>query len=172
MTASPWDFPSSANAILARRDDTPTRNPPVEDRALRESRDAVKSSQWERAVALLQPERMRTVDLFGYIQHLNNNEQSAQRYEIEFWRKVFYPLSCLVMLVLALPFAYLHFRSGQIAGHVFGGVLAGISFSLLNNVFSFVGNLQNWQPLLTSAAPALIYSAVSLAAFWWMVLRR
>ena len=32
--------------------------------------------------------------------------------------------------------------------------------------------LQNWQPLLTSAAPALIYSAVSLAAFWWMVLRR
>jgi lipopolysaccharide export system permease protein len=76
------------------------------------------------------------------------------------------------MLVLALPFAYLHFRSGQIAGHVFAGVLAGISFSLLNNVFSFIGNLQNWQPLLTSAAPALIYSAVSLAAFWWMVLRR
>jgi lipopolysaccharide export system permease protein len=39
------------------------------------------------------------------------NNQSAQRYEIEFWRKVFYPLSCLVMVVLALPFAYLHFRS-------------------------------------------------------------
>ena len=78
----------------------------------------------------------------------------------------------LPLLALALPFAYLHFRSGQIAGHVFAGVLAGISFSLLNNVFSFIGNLQNWQPLLTSAAPALIYSAVSLAAFWWMVLRR
>lgn len=35
--------------------DTPTRNPPVEDRALRDSREAVKSGQWERAVALLQP---------------------------------------------------------------------------------------------------------------------
>ena len=124
------------------------------------------------AAALLSPDTMSTWDLFNYMRHLSSNNQNAQRYEIEFWRKVFYPLSCLVMLVLALPFAYLHFRSGQIAGHVFGGVLAGISFSLLNNIFSFIGNLQNWQPLLTSAAPALIYSAISLAAFWWMVLRR
>jgi lipopolysaccharide export system permease protein len=124
------------------------------------------------AAALLSPDRMGTWELFRYMRHLAVNNQNAQRYEIEFWRKIFYPLSCLVMLVLALPFAYLHFRSGQIAGHVFGGVLAGISFSLLNNVFSFIGNLQNWQPLLTSAAPALIYSAISLAAFWWMVLRR
>jgi lipopolysaccharide export system permease protein len=124
------------------------------------------------AAALLSPDRMSTWELFSYMRHLSVNNQNAQRYEIEFWRKVFYPLSCLVMLVLALPFAYLHFRSGQIAGHVFGGVLAGISFALLNNVFSFIGNLQNWQPLLTSAAPALLYSAVSLAAFWWMVLRR
>lgn len=124
------------------------------------------------AAALLSPDRMSTWELFGYMRHLSVNNQNAQRYEIEFWRKVFYPLSCLVMLVLALPFAYLHFRSGQIAGHVFGGVLAGISFALLNNLFSFIGHLQNWQPLLTSAAPGLLYSAVSLAAFWWMVLRR
>lgn len=124
------------------------------------------------AAALLTPDRMRTWELFKYMRHLSNNKQNSQRYEIEFWRKVFYPLSCLVMLVLALPFAYLHFRSGQIAGHVFVGVLAGISFSLLNNVFRFVGDLQNWEPWLTSAAPSLIYSAISLAAFWWMVLRR
>lgn len=35
--------------------DVPNRNPPVEDRAIRESREAVKSNQWERAVAVLQP---------------------------------------------------------------------------------------------------------------------
>jgi lipopolysaccharide export system permease protein len=124
------------------------------------------------AAAVLSPDRMRTWELFKYMRHLSVNNQNAQRYEIEFWRKVFYPLSCLVMLVMALPFAYLHFRSGQITGYVFGGVLAGISFSLLNNLFSFAGNLQNWQPWLTAAAPALIYSAISLLGFWWMVLRR
>ncbi|MBS0611078.1 MAG: LPS export ABC transporter permease LptG [Proteobacteria bacterium] len=124
------------------------------------------------AAALLKPDKMATIDLFHYIRHLEANGQSAQRYEIEFWRKVFYPLSCLVMVVLSLPFAYLHFRSGGIAGYVFGGVMAGISFFLLNNVFGFAGNLQNWSPWLTAAAPGLIYSVLSLAAFGWLVLRR
>jgi lipopolysaccharide export system permease protein len=122
--------------------------------------------------ALLKPDRMRTIDLFQYIQHLKANQQTAQRFEIEFWRKVFYPLSCLVMVVLALPFAYLHFRQRGIAGYVFGGVMAGISFFLLNNVFGYIGNLQNWLPWLTAAAPGLIYSMISLGAFGWLVLRR
>lgn len=124
------------------------------------------------SVALLKPERMRTTDLFAYIRHLEANGQTAQRHEIEFWRKVFYPLSCLVMVVLALPFAYLHFRSGSITGFVFGGVMIGISFFLLNNVFGYIGNLNQWQPWLAAASPALIYSVVSLGAFGWLVLRR
>lgn len=124
------------------------------------------------ASALLSPDHMRTLDLYTYMRHLKANKQNAQVYEIEFWRKMFYPISCLVMLSLALPFAYLHFRSGQIAGHVFAGVLAGISFALLNNVFGYMGALSEWTPWLTAAAPALMYSLVSLGTFWWLVLRR
>ena len=124
------------------------------------------------SVALLKPERMGTLDLFNYIRHLDENGQSAQRYEIEFWKKVFYPLSCLVMVMLALPFAYLHFRSGGIAAYVFSGVMIGISFFLLNNVFGYVGNLQNWQPWLAAAAPGMLYMAISLCTFGWLVLRR
>jgi len=142
-------------------------------------RSNLDSLRWPSAIsaemvsaALLKPDRMSTIDLFKYIQHLQANEQTAQRYEIEFWKKVFYPLSCLVMVVLALPFAYLHFRSGGIAGYVFGGVMAGISFFMLNNVFGYIGNLQNWQPWLAAALPGLIYSVLSLSAFGWLVLRR
>lgn len=124
------------------------------------------------AASLLKPERMGTLELFHYIRHLQANAQSAQRYEIAFWRKVFYPLSCLVMVVLSLPFAYLHFRSRGIAAAVFGGIMAGISFFLLNNVFGFAGHLQNWSPWLTAAAPGLLYSVLSLSAFGWLVLRR
>ena len=124
------------------------------------------------SVALLKPERMGTLDLFNYIRHLDNNGQTAQRYEIEFWRKVFYPLSCLVMVILALPFAYLHFRAGGISAYVFAGVMIGISFFLLNNVFGYVGNLRNWQPWLAAATPGLLYALASLGAFGWLVLRR
>ena len=124
------------------------------------------------SVALLKPERMGTIDLFNYIRHLDANGQTAQRYEIEFWKKVFYPLSCLVMVILALPFAYLHFRAGGIAAYVFSGVMIGISFFLLNNVFGYIGNLQNWQPWFAAAAPGLLYMTISLGAFGWLVLRR
>jgi lipopolysaccharide export system permease protein len=124
------------------------------------------------SVALLKPDRMGTIDLFQYIRHLSANGQSTQRFEIEFWKKVFYPLSCLVMVVLALPFAYLHFRSGNIASHVFGGVLAGISFFLLNNVSSYVGNINSWAPWFAAAAPGMLYTLASLGAFGWLVLRQ
>jgi len=124
------------------------------------------------SVALLRPDRMSTIDLFRYMQHLESNNQSSQRYEIEFWRKLFYPMSCLVMVVLALPFAYLHFRQGGISTFVFIGVMTGISFFLLNNLFGHFGNLRNWWPWLTAAAPGIIYSLLSLSAFGWLVLRR
>lgn len=124
------------------------------------------------AAAVLRPERMGTIDLFQYMRHLDANGQAAQKYEIQFWKKVFYPISCLVMVVLALPFAYLHFRSGSIATYVFGGVMAGISFVLLNNVLGDLGTLRGWQPWFTAALPGLIYSMASLTAFAWLVIRR
>jgi lipopolysaccharide export system permease protein len=124
------------------------------------------------SVALLKPDRMGTFDLFRYIQHLNLNSQSSQRYEIEFWKKVFYPISCLVMMVLALPFGYLHFRSGNITSFVFFGVMIGISFFLLNNVFGYIGNINQWAPWFAAAAPGMLYSLFSLSAFGWLVLRQ
>ena len=147
--------------------------------ATRVDRNHVESFRWPTqisaemvATAVLRPERMGTIDLFQYIQHLQTNGQTAQKYEIQFWKKVFYPLSCLVMVVLALPFAYLHFRSGSVATYVFGGVMAGISFVLLNNVLGDLGALRGWLPWITAALPGLIYSIVSLTAFSWLVIRR
>lgn len=124
------------------------------------------------SAALLKPDRMGTLDLFQYMRHLDANGQSSQKYEIQFWKKVFYPLSCLVMVVLALPFAYLHFRSGSIAAYVFIGVMVGISFVLLNNVLGDMGTLRGWMPWITAALPGIIYSLLSLTAFTWLVLRR
>lgn len=156
-----------------------TEFPGADNKLTRVERALVPSLRWPTeitpemvSVALLKPDRMSTIALFQYIRHLEANSQTSQRYEIEFWRKVFYPLSCMVMVVLALPFAYLHFRSGGITSYVFGGVLIGISFFLLNNVFGYIGNLRNWEPWVAAAAPGLIYTMLSLGAFGWLVLRR
>ena len=86
---------------------------------------------------------MSTLQLFRYISHLASNEQAAQGYQIQFWKRALYPFACLVMIALALPFAYMHARSGGVSLKVFGGIMLGISFVLLNNVASHIGLLSN-----------------------------
>lgn len=123
-------------------------------------------------ISLLKPERMSAYGLFRYVQHLEENEQSAQLYAIEFWKKIAYPLSCIIMLMLALPFAYLHFRTNHLAIYVFVGVISGISFFLLNNIFGYIGNISQWQPWIAAMTPNLIYFLLSLSVLGWVVYKK
>lgn len=121
------------------------------------------------AAAVLPAMSMSTVELYRYTKHLSAQEQSAQAHNIQFWRKAFYPFACFVMVALALPFAYLHGRSGGISIKVFGGIMLGISFVLLNNVAGHLGLLKNWTPWVVAATPSLLYLGLSMAAFTWLV---
>ena len=121
------------------------------------------------AAAVLPVSTMSTTDLYRYISHLANNEQAAQSQRIQFWKRALYPFACLVMIGLALPFAYLSARAGGVSLKVFGGIMLGISFVLLNNVAGHLGLLRNWTPWMVAAAPSAIYMLLSFAAFSWLV---
>jgi lipopolysaccharide export system permease protein len=121
------------------------------------------------AAAVLPLGTMTTTELWRYTAHLSDQEQAAQRHEIRFWRKAFYPFACLVMVALALPFAYLHARSGSLSLKVFGGIMLGISFVLLNNLAGHIGMLRDWTPWMAAAAPGLLYLLLSMGAFAWLV---
>ncbi|CAG9179075.1 LPS export ABC transporter permease LptG [Cupriavidus pampae] len=120
------------------------------------------------SVLLVTPERMSTVDLFRYIRHLRDNKQDTQRYEIAFWKKVVYPLTLFVMVALALPFAYLHARAGAVGVKVFGGIMLGLSFHLSNTLFSHVGLLHTWPPIISALVPGTLYLLVGLTALRWV----
>jgi lipopolysaccharide export system permease protein len=121
------------------------------------------------AAAVLPVSTMSTIDLFRYIGHLADNEQAAQSHQIQFWKRALYPFACLVMMGLALPFAYLHARAGGVSLKVFGGIMLGISFVLLNNVSGHLGLLRNWTPWIVAATPSALYLLMSMAAFSWLV---
>ncbi len=121
------------------------------------------------AAAVLPVATMTTAELWRYSAHLNDQAQAAQNHQIRFWKKALYPLACLVMVALALPFAYLHARAGSVSLKVFGGILLGISFVLLNNLAGHIGLLRDWTPWVVAATPSLIYLLLSLAAFTWLV---
>ena len=119
-------------------------------------------------VLTVSPDRMAARNLDTYIRHLEDNKQTAERYQIAFWKKVIYPFAVLVMMALALPFAYLHFRSGGISFKIFAGIMLGIGFYLLNNLFSHIGTLNTWPPILSAAMPSIVVLACALIALRWV----
>jgi len=117
-------------------------------------------------VLVVVPERMSTWNLYRYVQHLGANRQKTQRYEIALWKKLFYPIATLVMMALALPFAYMHARSGMVGLKVFLGIMLGIFFHILNSLFSHVGLLQDWPPFATAALPSTTFLLAAVTMMW------
>ncbi|HEX7636165.1 MAG TPA: LPS export ABC transporter permease LptG [Noviherbaspirillum sp.] len=120
------------------------------------------------SVLFADPDRMSAYDLHAYINHLEENNQNTGRYEIAFWKKLIYPFSAMVMMALALPFAYLHFRAGGVSLKIFIGIMIGVSFQLINSLFSHLGLLNTWPPLATAAVPSAIFLLVAIGALLWV----
>jgi lipopolysaccharide export system permease protein len=120
------------------------------------------------SVLFADPDRMSAYGLAMYTRHLAENNQTTERYEIAFWKKVFYPFAVLVMMALALPFAYLHFRAGGVSLKIFIGIMIGVSFQLLNSLFSHLGLLNTWPPLATAVLPSMMFLVIAIGSLWWV----
>ena len=118
-------------------------------------------------VLLVMPERMSVASLYRYIRHLKDNQVKTQRYEIAMWKKLVYPLAALVMMALALPFAYLSARAGGISLKVFAGIMLGITFHMLNGLFSNLGAINSWPPFFSAMTPSSIFLLAAAGMLWW-----
>lgn len=117
-------------------------------------------------VLTIKPERMGISDLWQYIAHLKETRQTSDRYQVALWSKVFYPLAIFVMLAVAMPFAYLNTRSGGVSIKIFAGLMIGISFYALNNIFSFLGVLNTWHPMVVAVVPTSVMLICAAVALW------
>lgn len=120
------------------------------------------------SVLFADPERMSAANLSLYSKHLAENKQRTERYEIAYWRKLIYPFAVFVMMAVALPFAYLHFRTGGVSLKIFAGIMIGVSFQLLNRLFSHIGMLNTWPPFATAVLPSVLFLVAAVAALKWI----
>jgi len=114
------------------------------------------------SVLKIVPERMSAVNLRAYIDHLRENRQKATRYEIAFWSKLLYPLVAVTLMVMAIPFALQSARSGGVGVKIVLGIIIGLLFHFAGRLFSHVGLLNDWPPILSAGLPLAI---VALVAF-------
>lgn len=119
-------------------------------------------------VLMVEPDRMSLLNLTRYISHLSSNQQKTERYEIAVWKKITYPLAALVMMLLALPFAYLQDRMGVTSARIFAGLMLGIGFHMLNGLFSNLGAINSWPPVLSALTPSLLFFFAAISMLWYV----
>ena len=113
---------------------------------------------------VLTPERMAMRDLVTYMRYLNENQLTADRQVVAIWRKLVYPFTLWVMLAIAAPISLMQTRRGGVGGKVFLGILAGVTFFMLNQLTLNAGMLYGWTPWLTALGPNLLILGLAMAA--------
>ena len=111
------------------------------------------------------PERMSALDLWRFVRYLRSNDQTADRHELTLWRRLATPLGGLVMLVLALPFAFLQARSGAMGARILAGVLIGVASHLMSALLGNLGLIQGWPAPVLALLPSALLLTLTLAVF-------
>jgi lipopolysaccharide export system permease protein len=122
-------------------------------------------------VLLVAPEKMSVWNLYAFVQHLQANKQRTTRYDVALWSKMIYPLACMVMVVLALPFGFIQQRSGGTSAKLFIGVMLGVAYQIMNRVFIHLGVLNDWPPLMSAITPTVLFLIAGLSMLF-MIERR
>ncbi|WP_066565492.1 LPS export ABC transporter permease LptG [Snodgrassella sp. CFCC 13594] len=113
-------------------------------------------------VLLVEPEQMSVWALHTYVQHLKENHQQTTRYELAWWRKLAYPLACLVMALVALAFTPQQSRHGNMGLKLFFGICLGLAFHFAGRLFGFTSQLYGVPTWLSAFLPTLLFLLLAI----------
>lgn len=108
------------------------------------------------------PDTLSLLDLVRYVEFVERNGQSAQRWEHALWGKFSYPLACLVMVFLAIPLVISTSRSSSGGRRILLGALIGLAFHVLNQASSHLGVVFGVTPAVSALGPTVLLFAVGL----------
>lgn len=104
-----------------------------------------------------EPQDMSLRDLHRYTDYLQQNNLDAAHYQLQYWIKLLTPITCVVMLLLALPLVFSsQARSGGVGQRVIIGLAIGILFYLCNRLINHLGLVYGLPPVLSACLPPLL----------------
>jgi len=120
------------------------------------------------SVLVTAPEEMSVFALLKYMQHLTDNHQSIRRYEIAFWSKMVYPITCISMALLAIAFIPNNRRNISLGSKLFVGIIIGVSFFFLLKLIGYLAVIFSWNPIISLVTPTILL----FSAGWYFILRK
>lgn len=113
-------------------------------------------------LVVLESDALSSAGLVRLIRYLDANNLDARTYALALARKVVAPFTVMAMMLFAIPFVLGSLRTAGAGQKLFVGVLVGLAFYVLNEVTANTGQLYGWHPLVSAAAPTLMFAAIAL----------
>ncbi len=107
---------------------------------------------------------MNIRELKNYIRYLKDNRSDTQRFVAELFQKYAFPLSSLIMVLIAIPFSFMMGSKGTLYGI---GIAVGISmiFWGITGMFNSLGTAALLSPALSAFAPLILFAALTVGMF-------
>lgn len=122
-----------------------------------------KAGYFEREIFQPKESSKRTyLELKGYINDLQRTGYNAAELQVELHKKISFPLSCLIMALLAIPFSFSTGKKGAFFG-IGISIAIAISFWGISGVFEALGSYGLLIPILAAWAPNILFGAAGLA---------
>lgn len=99
------------------------------------------------------PEYLPLTSLYAYASYLDSQGLEADSYRLEFWKKALAPLATLSMVLIACTFIFGPLRSVTMGLRIVSGVLAGLGFRYLQDIFGYASLVYHFSPLIAALVP-------------------
>jgi len=162
-----WD-PATRNWIFSqgwRRDFTDGNDPKYETFGERFFAFPERPSYFEQEVK--ESSKMTYGELKEYIRGLQRAGFEVDQLRTELYRKLSFPVVCLIMTVLGIPFSFSMGRKGALYG-IAAGVVIGIFYWGMFGAFEVMGANGLLAPVLAAWGPNILFSTAGLLMLSWV----
>jgi LPS export ABC transporter permease LptG/LPS export ABC transporter permease LptF len=94
-----------------------------------------------------------------YIQDLSQSGFDTMRLRVALWHKIAYPLTAIVMAVLAIPFALSMGRRGSLTG-IAVAIGVALAYQVVDELFGAMGNVNYLPAMLAAWSPDILFGLV------------
>ncbi len=111
-------------------------------------------------IASVEPNQMTLLKLQKIIYYQNQNALRSADFALNFWQRIFAPLTACVMMFLAIPFIFGPLRSATMGLRLVAGISLGFLFYIVNQFIGPFCLLYQIPPIFAALLPLLLFSGV------------
>lgn len=113
----------------------------------------------------VEPRDLSLAELYRTIRALREQRQNPLSYEVAFWQRASTPVYIGVMVLLAVPMVLVGRRPVRLGERATLGALTGLGFQMFKDMFTNLGLVAAFPPLVTALVPALVALVAVSALF-------